>query len=342
MWEKEYKNAYDQIQAEKDGIYKLLENLHEEKRNRRKQKLREVVLAVIAAIVLLVGGIGIAVSNDTFVVYAEEYIPNHASDTENGVVMTVESVFVTDSKFCLEVSFSNVGEQDFINPEDVYNWYDFSAEMAGEKLEFEEVRRLRNDGEKLRYWYTAQRNGETDIAGETVSFWVKSLFTLEEWSETLDLTDVETVPDMRVVKVAGADMGSFGIQPENDTYPYEVCVLNMIPLSEVKLDGAEVTGAAYVDGILRIQMCLGNTRSLEDVVRVGYIDRYDENQNKVLPDRDGYVHWFEEINGKRVEFMEYYYMISENEARELPWTVEFLEEEGCLHTMWSVEFELEK
>lgn len=374
MFQEEYKKAYNQIKANENSVEKILSSEEIKQKDRGWKKKYQPVFITIVVVAVFVfsvlnftgttisaladeiaetfgyskaeSGIRSRLSNRYSNKWNKGFVPAGATARRNGVIMTVENVMFIGTDAVIVVSFANEEGCDFIQKNMDYNWMDLSLSLQMEtgmvkrsEISFTE---FDEENEKLYVVYTAHRSTKKVVDGENMRLTVNNLFAYESSEYILELAELETDPDTKMVKLPVGYFESDVVEAEGEGYPYKVSVLDMTPLSEIKSDEVKVTGTAYVDGMLRIQVCHGRSQIPNDAKRVAMINRYDEDGEEVLPQAVERICWYERVNGEFVEFVEYYFSVSEEEARELVLPVTFMEWEGSMNTVWEVNFPAEK
>lgn len=128
------------------------------------------------------------------------------------------------------------------------------------------------------------------------------------------------------------------VKLENDEYPYMASVLDITPLSEIPTDKSMVTGIAYIDGILRVQLCQPDNSVYEDSYYRTFIEVFNEEGKAI--DAKEQIFWYEKVNGEMMEFRDFYYLVSDAQRKELLMKMENMYLKGNVNTVWDVEFEV--
>ena len=156
-----------------------------------------------------------------------------------------------------------------------------------------------------------------------------------------NIRNVALQADTRMVKILNSHVDSEFVTLEGDDFPYMASVLNCTPLSKIENDEIAVTGVAYMDGVLRIQLC-----KPDDILgyfsESAYIDRYNKEGEQILPNSEAILIWYEKVDGKLMEFTEEYFVLSEEEIEEIPLVVKIIDKKGYFGSTWDVEFEVKK
>lgn len=379
MFQGEYKKAYDEIKAEHGSVNEILACAEAKNGYKRKRIQWKHAIAICMAIISLFVGVSISPYAKTakmalnlyeagFIDYTSykslqrnypEFnygiVPENASVPRNGIVMTVEAVAFYKREMVVIFSFANEEGNDFIQEGGDYHWNEIKVCIDGEEVDFgyTETGKFNVENGKKYFVYRAQRGTARYPEDEIVSISVKGCFTVDRWEESYSSSDLALEADTRVVELHSTHVDEYILEShssyevedivklENDDYPYNASVLDMIPLSEIKVGEAKITGAAYLDGILRVQLCQSANTVYDEFFQRAYIVRNNEDGEQILPNPVGQVVWYEKIEGELVEFREEYYVVAEETAREFPLVLEVLEERGYSDTVWNVEFVVE-
>lgn len=334
MLKEDYINAYEQVRADEDSIERIMKNAYEKKNKNIVQKLRPIVVMMIAVFAIILG--------TQIPAYAEVYIPENAAVSKDGVVMKVEKVRFHGRELVVDVSFANEAGADFVNGETEYDWGDVCVEINDVKAHNTSFDILKYDEEegKLYVRYEILRHTAKIYVGAPMKISVNGMCISRNWQETFDVT-VKTNPATREVKLPVGLFESDIVKTESKAYPYMVSVLDETPLSEINPDKAAITGAAYMDGMLRVQVCYGESKYFKDGTKIATLSRYEDGK-EIFPTDDEQIHWYEQIDDKWVMFMEYYYIVSEEKAKTFPMVLDCYETEGLRDTVWEVDFIIEK
>jgi hypothetical protein len=104
-----------------------------------------------------------------------------------------------------------------------------------------------------------------------------------------------------------------------------------------------VTGIAYMDGMLRVQVCQGESKLNNNIYQNAYIKQLNEDGEEIFPGPNEMVIWYERVDGKLLEFKEFYYMVSEEQLKKVPMVMRFSRREGLVNnSAFKVEFEIEE
>ena len=158
---------------------------------------------------------------------------------------------------------------------------------------------------------------------------------LDEMVKNPDLKSV--VPNLTAgILDRSAFPGCFGEKDER--YGRQKCnVLNLTETSEALADDLTIIGVAYLDGILRIQVCEGDCTMADRHLNVYLLD---EDGNKKLEDYA--VGWKEEVNGVELKFTEVWFLVEEEELAHYQMYGTSNISDGLVEGDWAVTFRLEE
>ena len=367
MFKEEYKNAYNEIKAEDGSVNKILEHAKAKTTYRRRQlKWQAAIITLLLAVTLCIG-----VNIPTFAQEIEQmiqiwetgaidyasykslqrnatkmhsYIPEYTMIRKDGIIVNVELVMFRDKDFIAYLSFADEEGHDLIHKDGAYNWNSISVRIGEKVLTHHTMKFLKYDEEKdkVYYVYTANTGTSKLPEGETVHIELNGFFESIDREESVDLSNIPLEADTRVVKILSSNVDETLIKLESTEYPYTASVLNITPLSEVKTDTVSITGAAYIDGVLRIQIAKPDDGVAESFSETAYIKRYNSSGMQVLPEQSQYIYWYEKTDGQLMKFLETYYVVPQENVQELPLVVKILEKRGYINTTWEFDFEVEK
>lgn len=360
MFKDEYKNAYEQIKADDGSVNRILELAKRKNKSRKKgMGWKPAIVTMLLAVTLFVGGniptfaqeiarifsileTG-AIDYEAYKFLQREhpdwinngFIPRNATVSRDGIIMTVELATFCERDFIAIISFANEEGYNWIHKDGNYSWYKVSSKIGSyTPVILHGMKFMKYDEEtnKAYYVYTAQRETKRVPEGETVNIQIDGLFESTQWEESLYLSNVALEADTRIVKLHNSEVNKEIVQLENTKFPYMASVLNMTPLSEIKNDTVTLTGAAYIDGKLRVQTCQPDNGVYNFDYQLAKIECSAQEAERLV--------WFEKIDGQLMMFTEQYYDTSE--INEIPLVMKFYEKLGCWNTSWAVSFEVEK
>lgn len=359
MFKEEYKKAYDEMKADNGSVDEILKQAKFRNSSQKPQRAWKPAIATLLLTITLIAGICFptfvqAIERMTSILdtgaidytyykslqrenpeWTENaFIPYNATAHADGIIMKVELATFCKKDFIAIISFANEEGYNWIREDGEYHYYNISVKIGENVPQFRSMKFMKFDNEKLYYLYTAKRHTAQIPESETVSIEVHGIFESTEWEESVDLSNVASTADTRVVQLQNSHVDETLVTLENREYPYTASVLNMTPVSEIKTYQATVTGLAYADGILRIQTAQPDSGVSDTTARLAYVYFPQEKVEQLI--------WYEKIDGQLMLFMEDYYKISEESLNTLPMTMKCNEKIGAYNATWKVSFEVEK
>ena len=180
---------------------------------------------------------------------------------------------------------------------------------------------------------------DQDFGREKLSFHVGELLTtMGQEQKDIDLSEILYDAPMKKVALSGGSpfSGKEGQDDEGNPAWIE-WVLSGMPAEECAADDFTLTGTAYKDGILRVQMCMGDNTHADRHVELVITDsegnerRWDES-----------VSWFEDVGETRYAFYEFSFLIEERELENAEMYGIFHNAEESVKGDWKVTFRLEE
>lgn len=367
MFQDEYKKAYDEIKAEDGSISEILIRAKEKSGHKKKKIQWKPVVIGFFAVVTLFWGVSIpAIAKEhaerlnlyeSGIIDYTSYksmqrnsysldvvIPENASVSKDGVIVTLEAAVFDKTDFVLYYSLANEEGYDLIQEDEAgeYNWDNVTVSFDGKTLDINQTRFWKYDKEKEKAYYKFESYRDTARypEGETISLEIKGGYKINRSEETVDLSNVVLEADTRVATIYASNinknMNKDFVKLENDEYPYTASVLDITPLSEIPTDRAVITGIAYIDGVLRVQSCQPDNSVYENSYHRAFVVAYDKNGNGINSDEQ--ISWYEKNDGKVVLFVENYYLMSENQWEEISMKLESMSVKNGFNTVWEVEF----
>jgi len=117
--------------------------------------------------------------------FNKSFIPDNASISRNGIIMTVEAIAFYDSRMVVIFSFANEEGNNFIQKDGDYDWKEITVKLDGEKFILYQTKWGKYDEEKGKLYcmYSAQRDTARIPDGEMLNISVRGCFIADEWNE---------------------------------------------------------------------------------------------------------------------------------------------------------------
>lgn len=362
MFQDKYMNAYDKIHPERDMLFteEKIEKYMEEgvtKETATKKSpwrtLRPVMVASVALCLMLALGLPVAAKNIPGVYdvlkrhvpgLLDYMVPVQKSDNNQGIVFQVEAINIKGNTADVVVSFSDDGTGDYIHGMvDMYDSYHlkcFSVEsnIGGcSFLEYDPV-------EDKAYFRVGLTSTTGTFDAGRLEFSVGKLLTeCRSVREEIPLDNVLHTCNVKSVSVNGRSGSStrnlaldkLAVAGDAEDPRPGNRVLD-IPLDKYGPETMEITGVAYMDGILRVQILRGN---FTEANRHMYIFMQNESGEVVDPHMS--VMWQEEIAGETVSLEEFYFVITNEQLETYTLWGDGEVRDGCVKGNWSITFDLE-
>lgn len=329
MFAEKYKKAYDSIAPSPERYQKVLmyareaQNRADEKKVKRFRVVRPA--AVAAAVLLCILSVLPVCAANSPAFYgvvefispalADRLVPIEKSSTSQGITMEVEAVDLQGNEAEIIVSMRDEegspadrihGPVDLF---DSYDLFDYGSEMTLGGCSF-----LTYDEETGKAYFKITTQTSGTYRGDKLRFSVREILC-DKSSENreIDLSGIDRSVPTRMVELSG--MG--GILDE-DSLPDSLgmtggtqedprrrsSVLDLMRAEDCVAEDFTVTGAVYMDGALRLQICMGDNRHADRHVRPFLVDARGEEK-----DADFSVMWSETVGEDiRYHFYEYWYI----------------------------------
>lgn len=360
-----YRSAYDHILPDADSIEKIMERaieegyrpeMAQEYKTRWKYRVRlwrngwqgKGALPIIAALLFVC--ILSAVSLPVLAVHVpavysilERYVPDLADYivpeepecADQGIIMRVEGIQLKGNHAEIVVSFTNQeGYHHIKGKVDMYDSYGLvSYKGVGTIggcffLTYDEV--------EEKAYFRIEMTADQDFDKEKLSFHVRELLTtMGREEKNIDLSEILYEAPMKKVESRGGGGDLQSVYEEEGSMGY-VQVLDGLPTAECAADDFTLTGIAYNDGVLRVQICMGDNTHADRHVQLFLTDAEGNERYKHES-----VSWFEDVEETRYTFYEYGFLIEEKELENAEMYGIFYNAEESVKGDWKVTFRLE-
>lgn len=357
MFREAYKKAYDQKLPAYDVVKRIEEKLQERQNAEKYIDMLRAAVTVCLTIFIMVWVLGLtavpAMAKSVPAVYrvieryapalAEYILPEELSSSKAGVRMQVEAIQVDHKEAEIVVSFTDEEGYDYIHgPVDLYDSYRLNSFSGVSNVGGCSFLEYAEETDKA--YYRIQATTFDTFDSERMQFSVRMLLTEcrnEEKEISLDSIDFE--PELKGVTLTGyGGTGNqeqiaecFGVS-DDFSYRHAAQVLDTGQPDSSLSNQLTITGIAYKDGILRVQSCRGDLTESDR-----YMMPYIENERGEERHDDFGLGWHEKIDGVSVCFEERWFLIEEEELKNIRLFGEFCIREGCLNGDWEVLFKVE-
>lgn len=245
---------------------------------------------------------------------ADRLVPIEKSSTSQGITMQVEAVYLEGNEAEIIVSLQDApgSTQDLVHGEmdlfDSYGLSDYTNDSTIGGCHF-----LTYDAEADKAYFKVSVQAERAYRADKLQFWVRSVLCGKDRSiRDVDLSGVVCSAETKRVTLRGSggmlseeelpdSLRQFPATPEKPIP--DVKVLDIRGLEDCAADDFTVTGAAYMDGVLRVQICMGDNRRADR-----HVELFLKNPDGSERYSDHSVSWDEEDGDTRYTFYEFWYV----------------------------------
>lgn len=335
MFKNQYKEAYNAICPSQELVSEMVKRAKAEKngdgkkvkKNRFVPKAALIAAAVVVCFVTAVPVCAAHIPAFYRIVeflspaLADQLVPIEKSSTSQGITMQVEAINLVGNQADIILSLRDAedNEQDLVHGVmDLYDSYglsDYTNDSVIGGCYF-----LTYDAVEDKAYFQVTVQAEKAYQADKLQFWVRSVLCNKyEETKDVDLSGIVDTANTKWVTLSG----SGGILSEEelpdslrgDSGTAEdlprTKVLDELKVADCAADDFTVTGIAYMDGVLRVQMCMGDNWRSDRHVEL-YLRDSDGNERY----SDHSVSWNEEIGDTSYQFYEFWYIedIAEIEA----------------------------
>ena len=323
MFEDAYKKAYTLVVPSQEIIHKTIELAGNAGGMRKKRMILKVAAA--AAVVFLGAFMAVPVCAARVPAFyrvieflspalSDRLVPVEKSSSSQGITMEVEAVDLQDNEAEIIISLRDdeTGSEAHIHgPADLFDSYslsDYANESIVGGCSF-----LTYDEETGKAYFKVTVQSDHAYQKDKLHFSVREILC-NKFSERkeIDLSEVSDFAETKRVTVSGR--GGLVEQEElpdalksvpgtqDDPRPGNM-VLDLADVGDCASDDFTVTGMAYMDSVLRVQICMGDTWHTDRHVELFLKDA--SGQEKYA---DCSVSWHEEIGDTSYHFYEFWYL----------------------------------
>ncbi|MBD5449330.1 MAG: hypothetical protein HDR28_04080 [Lachnospiraceae bacterium] len=277
---------------------------------------------------------------------ADYIVPEEPECADQGIIMRVEGIQLEGNHAEIVVSFANQeGFHHIKGKVDMYDSYGLvSYKGVGTVggcffLTYDEA--------EEKAYFRIDMTADQDFDREKLSFHVGELLTtMGREEKDVDLSEILYDAPMKEVELRG---GSYIFAREGQAREEEIqsayavedprnheWVLDGMPAAECAADDFTLTGIAYMNGVLRVQMCMGDNTHADRHVQLFLTDTEGNERHE-----DGNVSWFEDVEETHYTFYEYGFLIEEKELENVDMYGIFHNAEESVKGDWKVTFRLE-
>lgn len=361
MFENRYKKAYDAIvpsqELVSDTIKKMQENAEGDKTaNKKSVRALKIILTAAAVIVCIVTAVPVCATNIPAFYKIVEYvspamadrlIPIEKSSTDQGITMQVEAINLDGNEAEIIVSLKDAegSMQDLVHGEmdlfDSYRLSDYANDSIVGGCHF-----LTYDAQEDKAYFQVMVQSDHVYRSDKLQFSVHAILC-DKFSATREVDLSKVVYDTGTKQVALSGSGGLISEEmlpdslkrvpgtEQDPRP-GANVLDMALAADCAADDFTVTGIAYMDGVLRVQICMGDNWSSDRHVELFL---RDADGNERYPDHS--VSWHEAVGETSYDFYEFWYVEEIDNIADYSMYGIFHDSGELIRGDWSVTFRLQ-
>jgi len=328
MFKESYKNTFDRITPSEELVKSTIDKMAETKGRKKAGALWKPILAATAASVCIFSVIPACARQIPSFYNVVEYISPWLADrlvpiekecTKAGITMEVEAIDLSggEAEIIVSVRDAEDSAEDKISGQiDLYDSYHLSDYMQHESV-IGGCSYLTYEEESGKAYFKVTVQAEEEFHADKLQFYVgEILCEMTNEEKEIPLSGLLNSVEMKRVTLSGGG----GIIPSeelpdslqnisgnaDDPRPSSR-VMDLADAADLPADDFTVTGMAYVDGVFRLQICMGDTSHCDRHVLVSLTDADGNEINE-----DHSVSWHEEVGDTRYQFYEYWFV------REIP------------------------
>ena len=362
MLEGRYKKAYSAVTPSQELVSGTIERMRQEKkeentvRNRVPQKrfVMKVSLTAAAAVLCLVMAVPVCAAHIPafykIVEYlspalADQLVPIEQSSTSQGITMQVEAIHLKGNEAEIIISLQDAegSAQDLVHGEmDLYDSYglsDYANDSIVGGCHF-----LTYDETDDKAYFQVVVQSDQVYQGSKFRFSAHSILC-DKTNDTrdVDLSGIVYTAATKPVTLSGSG-GQEDMLPDflkkipgtaEDPRP-RANVMDMVNAADCAADDFTLMGIAYMDGVLRVQMCMGDNWSSDRHVQLFLKDSAGEER---YPDHD--VSWHEEVGDTSYQIYEFWYLEEIEDIADYSMYGIFHDSGELIRGDWSVTFRLQ-
>ncbi len=319
MFRNDYKKAYDKIGPNQDQVERLLSVAREERGQTYTARTWKPAAAVIVCCICIWNVLPVCAANIPSFYrvieavspgIADLFVPVEESSKSQGITMQVEAVNLDENQAEILVSFQGEEGVYKINGKaDIFDGYGLESYTGSSWIGGCQFLRYDADTDKAYFMISVQ--SEEPFEKNKLVFYVNSFICgITEEERDIDLSVVRYGADTKNVTVSGSG-GSGDISPYSEVLLGENVdggprktfrVLSADGGQSRSTDDFTVTGIAYQDDVLRVQICMGDNTEADRHVQPFLLD-----QSGVERHEDYSVSWSEMAGDTRLTYYEYYF-----------------------------------
>lgn len=348
MFKEKYKHMSDQVHSCDELINHVLESAYSnENKNIRKIILfRKPVIAIISLCICMSLTMPVlAVTGEPIyqLMYlvspsiAQFFKPIQKSDEDNGIRMEVVSAFIHDNIAEIYITMKDLTENRIDSTTDLFDSYSinrsFDSAASCQSVSYD------GSTKTATFLITINEYNNKKIEGSKITFSVKEFLSHKNFYKDIDipidLSSIITANNTQKVSSNGVGGSDFmkSLSEDNPTALVPIKAMN-----EFLVDGIELTGIGYIDGMLHIQTAVYDNLINDNH---GFIYLKNSNGDTINCNYNFYFanHYDEKTN--RIDYCEYVFDIPKEEVGQYSLYGDFVTSGMLTEGNWRVTFPLE-
>lgn len=270
-FKEEYRSYNEAIRPNQALVEEMKETAGEQGQDRRSSLLRVAgdMMAVAAACVFVFAGIPVIAAN-VDPIYAVMYriLPDTAqffrmvqrSDEQMGIRMEVVSAYVHENELQAYITLQDLEGDRIDETTDLYDSYSICLPFPGsgscQYVDYDSETGKASFLVTLWNW-SKDGVGQQDIAGKKVTFALREFLSCKEEYENLVIpvswSEVQTEPEIIAFRLRGGSAPNVVKGDSENPVPSGRMLKPGEPDARLDVEGIELTGMGYIDGLLHIQ-----------------------------------------------------------------------------------------
>lgn len=357
MLKEKYKETFDHMKPSQELLNETIRAALETKEKKRAARLWRPVLTTAAAVLCIFAVMPVCARQIPSFYNVIEYIspaladalvPVERESVSQGIVMEVEAIRLEDQEAEIIVSLRDEegsAEDKICGKADLFDSYhlsDYGSSMGIGGCSF-----LTYEEETGKAYFKVTLQTDGQFKADKLRFSVRevigniideerpiSLFGLQDYAETkcVTVSGGSSKPDSALLP------DSLKASSGNTDDPRPVYrVMDLVKAEDCAADGITVTGMAYMDGVLRLQICMGDTTHADRHVWPILVDRAGNET-----DCDYSVSWQEEAEDCRYSFYEFWFIGEFENWEDYSMYGDFYQTGESVQGDWNVTFRVEE
>ena len=266
---------------------------------------------------------------------AQFFMPVEKSDEDNGIKMEVVSAYIHENIAEIYITMEDLKENRIDGTIDLYDSYSIHRPVDS----IAHCSRVGYDSEtkKATFLITVEEWGNKNINGDKITFSVREFLSHKKKYEDIPiLIDLSEIPIAEFTQKISTRGGGY-IAP-GDTSAFVDALIPSTPMSEFTVEGIELTGIGYIDGMLHFQTSVKDRLNNDNH---GHFYLKDKAGNKIISnDSFDFVEYDDQEN--RIDYHNDVFDIPKDEISNYTLSGYFVISGMKTEGNWRVTFPLEK